>query len=200
MPAAEKPKHLRITIKYKPEPVGKSRARIKDEKGETHFGDYKLLELKERDLLEIERIPIEPKMKDDGTYWPPSYNIKKWELIGSGTTHQPNQQELPIAPPKPIMRARTDPHDQMQMFVTALMKEWMTAYAATLMNSAATEQKMMSVNATTVLQAMEALTAAYRRYHGIRTQSGADLPPGPTGSSRPNEEEPWNDAIPEHAR
>lgn len=132
-------------------------------------------------MLDVERIERKPNPKFPGTK---SYNITSWEIYGSGKNNHKDQQELPIRPPTP--RAPTNPRDQRQMWVTALMKEWMAAYAQAL--SITTSGEMKKVDAIVVEQAMRAIGTAYDAYHG---------PTIAQSNKPPQVDEDMNDGIPD---
>lgn len=182
MPPAKPIQKYRLTVKYPPSPTKTGGGFVKDEDGVKNFGDASLLNLEQGDVIYVERTHNPSKGGYDA-----SFNIVKWAPAEKAPADHPEQQQLPI---KQFTRPRTDPHDSLQIFMTALLKEWMTAYAATLM-SPELPTGMRPINAVTVLQAMEALTTAYRHYHGDRIQSGADI-------QEPRED--MDDEIPPHAR
>ena len=157
MPPAKTIERFRLQVAYDPTATTRG-AYVKDQNGKINFGNATLLAVHKGDVLDVERSHNPPK----GTFQE-SYNIERW----SPAEDRPTNGAPAVN--RPVTRARTDPHDQMNMFITAMMKEWMTGYAACLMISS--EQRMAPINAAVVTQAMDALSAAYRRFHNIRTQS-----------------------------
>ena len=166
----------RITIQYPPTATKTGGAYFKDEDGVLNFGDSSLLTLQQRDVIEAERTHNPPKGKFNA-----SFTINSWKPAAPAQSGEP---------PKQFTRPRTDPHDQLQIFLSVMMKSWNEEYCRNLTDHVS--RAMRLVNAAEVVQAMEAYTVAYRRYHGDRLQSGADIQEPPR--------EDMNDAIPEWAR
>lgn len=175
MPDAPTQKY-RLTIQYPPSPTKTGGAFIKDEDGVLNFGDSSLLNLQQKDVIDVERTYNAPKGKFNA-----SFTINSWKPAA------PAEQQ----PPKPFLRPRTDPKDQRQMWVTALMKEWIAAYAQSC--SITTTGEMKPMNAAVVEQAARVCGTVYDRLFGPMTQSGADL------QTPPNPREDMDDEIPEFA-
>ena len=114
MPDATPTQKYRLTVQYPPSETKTGGAYIKDSDGVLNFGDSSLLTLQQRDVIDVERTYNAPKGKFNA-----SFTIHSWKPVASA-----EQQ-----PAKPFLRPRTDPKDQRQIWVTALMKEWMAAYA-----------------------------------------------------------------------
>lgn len=171
----------RITVAYDPDPT-QFGAKLKDKDGITHFGPADLAEkVRAGDVLDVERTlrPENPKYPGE------SYKITKWKIYSS--TKNPQQQSLPIpsdTPRPPSPRPPTNPKDQRQMFVTALMKEWMAAYAQ--LQSVTTSGEMKPMDAGVVEQAARVCGTVYDRLFGPMTTRKAPL-----------EEDDMNDAIPD---
>lgn len=183
MPPAKPIQKYRLTIKYPPSPTKTGGAYVKDEDGVKNFGDATLLNLEQNDVIDVERTHNPSKGGYDA-----SFNIVKWTPYQNSPADHPEQQK-----PKQFTRPRTDPHDQLQIFLSVMMKSWNEEYCRNLTDHVS--RAMRLVNAADVVQAMEAYTVAYRRYHGDRIQSGADIQE-PT-----KEREDMNgDAIPEWAK
>jgi hypothetical protein len=170
----------RITVAFDPNETQYG-ASLKDkETMSMHFGPAELsAKVRAGDILDVERTERKPNPKFPGTK---SYNILSWKIYGSGTTKDPQQQQLPIRPPS--TRPRTDPADQRQMWVTALMKEWMAAYSQSL--SITTTGEMKQVDAGVVEQAARACGVSYDRLFGPLTTRNP-----------PPEEDDMNDSIPD---
>lgn len=168
--------NYRLKVLYPPSKT-KVGAYVKDEDGVKNFGKADLLDLEQGDLIDVKRTHNPAKGGYDA-----SFNIISWTRYGSATTNHPDQQQLPITPPKPFLRPRTDPADQRQMWVTALMKEWMAAYSQAL--SITTTGEMKKVDAGVMEQAARACGVTYDRLFGPMTTRPA--PP----------EEDMDDAIP----
>jgi hypothetical protein len=149
----------RITIQYPPSATKSGGAYFKDEDGVLNFGDSSLLTLQPRDVIEAERTHNPPKGKFNA-----SFNITSWKPV----TGAPAAEQQ-----KPFTRPRTDPKDQRQMWVTALMKEWLAAYAQQL--SITTTGEMKPMDAAVVEQAARVCGVVYDRLFGPMTQSGADI-------------------------
>lgn len=170
----------RITVAFDPNKTEYGSS-LKDEATKSvHFGPAELHEkVRAGDILDVERTERKPNPKYPGTK---SYNIISWKLYGSGKNNHKDQQELPIRPPS--TRPRTDPKDQRQMWVTALMKEWMAAYAQ--LQSVTTSGEMKPMDAGVVEQAARVCGTVYDRLFGPMTRSNA-----------PPAEDDMNDAIPD---
>jgi hypothetical protein len=155
-----------LTVMYPPSPTSNGGAYVKDEDGNKNFGDASLLNLEQKDVIDVERTYNAPKGK-----FGESFNIVKWTPHVSG----PAQLNL-VKPeaPKPFLRPRTDPADQRQMWVTALMKEWMAAYAQSL--SITTTGEMKRADAGVMEQAARACGVTYDRLFGPMTQSNKPPP------------------------
>jgi hypothetical protein len=170
----------RITVAYDPNETQFGSSLKDKETMSIHFGPAELLaKVRAGDTLDVERSERAENKKFPGKK---SYNILRWKIYGSATTKDPQQQQLPIRPPS--TRPRTDPADQRQMWVTALMKEWMAAYSQSL--SITTTGEMKKADAGIMEQAARACGVTYDRLFGPMTQS--NKPP-------PEEDADMNDEI-----
>jgi hypothetical protein len=168
----------RITVAFDPNETQFGSSLKDKETMSMHFGPADLHEkVRAGDILDVERKQRADNPKFPGTK---SYNILSWKPYESGKTNHSDQKELPIRPPTP--RAPTNPKDQRQMWVTALMKEWMAAYAQ--LQSVTTSAEMKPLDAGVVEQAARVCGTVYDRLFGPMTASNA-----------PPAEDDMNDAI-----
>lgn len=165
-----------ITLKSTPAATSTGNVSFMDTGNKRNFGDADMSTLQAGQVLDVERTH-NPATEKNGRKYDDSYNIVKWELV-----NHPDQISLPIAPPKPFLRPRTDPKDQRQMWVTALMKEWMAAYAQSL--SITTTGHMQQADAAVVEQAARVCGTVYDRLFGPMTNA-------------PPVEDDMNDEIPD---
>lgn len=167
----------RITVQKNPAATSTGNVSFMDVENKRHFGDASMATVTAGQVLDVERTH-NPATEKNGRKYDESFNIVSWKPATDAGVPTPKQPVLPFT------RPRTDPADQRQMWVTALMKEWMAAYAQSL--SITTTGEMKKADAGVMEQAARACGVTYDRLFGPMTQS-----------NKPPVEDDMDDAIPD---
>ena len=150
----------RLTVKKPPTPTSTGNVTFMDHEDKRNFADPSMAGVQPGQVLEVE-CTHNPATTKNGKSYDESYNIVTWKQVN-------DQPQLPMTPPKPFTRPRTDPVDQKQIYMSVMLKGWNAAYAQFL---SITPGDMKKVDAAFVQQAMQAYSTAYDQFYGSMTQS-----------------------------